>query len=715
MQAHCQDPDSPFDIIVRLRHHDGDWRFIQSRGRASRDAKGCAIRLTGTHIDVTQRMQSEKAAQAASLAKSEFLANMSHEIRTPMNGVVGMVDILQQTQLMPEQRRMLSTIQNSSQSLLHILNDILDYSKIEADKLVVERIPTHLRDVAEGVAQLMASTAHTKKINLSVFVAPSLPCWIVSDPTRLRQVLLNLLGNALKFTRNDAVHGGMVELRVEPGMQADGSPAVVLSVSDTGIGMSEVVVAKLFQPFIQADETTARQYGGTGLGLSISGRLVSLMGGQLTVRSTLGAGSQFSVLLPLQIATAPRQLPADPQLDGVQVHAVMHEATCMEAVQAYCTAAGAQVSFVQGLTLALERLRSAPPAATVLLLGQDVICATQDIALPKGVGLVRLTQRNSSSIGQGITVSSSPLLYLDLIQSVALACGRWSRQDFASRGESPAHARLIPPTVEQAQASGRLILLAEDNETNREVLQEQLHLLGYAADVAEDGVMALEKWRTGRYALLLTDCHMPLLDGFELTAFIRHEEEGSGHHMPIIAVTANAMQGEAQRCMERGMDDYLSKPLRLKELGPMLAKWLPIPVAAAPEASELPHPVHGDSTGVDQPATWDASMISQLVGDNPTLQRRLLEKFLIHTPTQISTMEAALQVNDIKNTASIAHALKSASRTVGAMALGDLCQHIETTGAAQDAPTCNEWVAGLADAFALAKDKIQTHLDTASH
>ena len=708
MLAHFKDPDSLFDIIVRLRHRDGDSRFIQSRGRASRDANGRAIRFTGTHIDVTQRIQSEKAAQAASLAKSEFLANMSHEIRTPMNGVVGMVDILQQTQLMPEQRRMLTTIQNSSQSLLHILNDILDYSKIEAGKLAVERIPTHLRDVAESVTQLMATTANDKKINLSVFVSPSLPCWIVSDPTRLRQVLLNLMGNALKFPRSDVA--GVVELRVEPGVQADGSPAVVLCVSDNGIGMTEAVVAKLFQPFTQADESTARQFGGTGLGLSISVRLVSMMGGQLTVHSTYGQGSQFSVLLPLQTATPARVLPAEPQLDGVHVLAVMHHAQRRQAVQAYCTAVGAQVSFVDSLALALERLRTEYSLTNVLLLGQDVICAAHDIDLPNGVGLVRLTQRNSSSSGSGITVSVCPLLYLDLIGSVALASGRWSRHDFASQCEVLNNAQMTAPTVEQAQASGRLILLAEDNETNREVMQEQLRLLGYAAEVADDGLIALEKWRSGRYALLLTDCHMPHMDGFELTAAIRRDE-APGTRLPIIAVTANAMQGESQRCLEHGMDDYLSKPLRLKELGPMLTKWLPLLLTETScEPESQPHALQLISP-VGQLDIWDASMLGQLVSDDPTLQRRLLEKFLINTAGQVSKIETAANAGDTASACAVAHTLKSGARTIGTMALGELCQHIETAGSAKDATACSAWAAGLVDAFAQAKDKIRSHLD----
>jgi len=593
LMAHIKDSDVPFESIIRLRHKNGQWRWILSRGRATRDASGRAIRVSGTHSDITERKRIEDAAQSANLAKSEFLANMSHEIRTPMNGVIGMVDILQQTALQPEQQRMLSTIANSSQTLLHILNDILDYSKIEAGKLKVEHIATPLKEVAESVQQLMQAVAGAKGLTLSLSIAPDLPTAIYADPTRLRQVLMNLLGNAIKFTRGEATQTGHVSLLLEQGALPDGQPAVLLRVRDDGIGMSPEVVATLFTPFCQADASTARQFGGTGLGLSISQRLVTLMGGQITVQSSPGAGSEFTVTLPL------------------------HEAVI------------AAIAFEQP--------------------------------------------------------------------------------------QQPVQLRASAPSMDEATASGHLILLAEDNETNRDVLGEQLRLLGYCADMAEDGREALEKWRSGRYALLLTDCHMPHMDGFALTAAIR-ESEQPGRRLPIIAITANAMQGEAQRCLQAGMDDYLSKPLRLAELAPMLEKWLPLPagleeiakmVQDAPEVIAS-NAVLTSATGIFD--IWNCNTLSELVGDNDSLHRRLLEKFLLNASHQVIRIEAQALAGDATQAANVAHMLKSAARSVGALALGELCQQIETAGLTNEAAHCAALATGLASAFAQAQARIHAHL-----
>ena len=667
--------------------------------------------LCGISTDITERIRIEQAAHAANQAKSEFLANMSHEIRTPMNGVVGMVDVLQQTELSVQQHRMLETIHSSSMVLLAILNDILDLSKIEAGKLAIEYLPTNLRELTEEVAQLIVTSSTTQALDFFVFVDPDLPRWILIDPTRLRQILMNLLSNALKFTPIREGQPARVVLTVTPCEGNDGAPCVRLCVTDNGIGISEQAQTQLFQPFTQADASTARQFGGTGLGLSISHRLVQLMNGNISVRSTFGEGTEFTVELPLNDAAPRRMQLFDPRLDGVRVLAVTHDAEVEKIISRYCRAAGAQVSVAASLASAHQQLHEAAtaPGSTVLLLDRMATDSDPVLHLPANVGLVLLDRTRGESRFSQFTVSTRPLLHNDLIQGLAMANGRMIPPEFGSADER----RRPPPTpeapnIEEARLRGQLILLAEDNETNREVMQAQLKLLGFASEVAEDGLSALALWRTGQFAMLLTDCHMPRMDGFELTHSIR-QEEPKGSRLPIVAITANARQGEAERCRARGMDDYLSKPLRLNELGPMLTKWMPLATPLLQQPQPQVAPLRQVTPPVELPL-WDAMTLTELVGDNPTLHRRLLEKFLSHAQVQVTDICAAATAGECKTLAGVAHTLKSAARSVGALQLGELCQGLETTGLAGDASSCNAMAMGLPQALAEVQALIRTHL-----
>ena len=751
--------EKEFDTEFRVLWPNGTVRSIRALAKVMRDAAGQPVRMIGTNWDITERKQAEinlqehadalalanaeldqhqhhlkelveartkeleKArveADSANRSKSEFLANMSHEIRTPMNGVVGMVDILQATQLNPSQQRMLDTVHNSSLALLSILNDILDFSKIEAGKLEVESIPTHLREVVEGVAQLMLNVAGSKDAQISLFVDPALPTWIYSDPTRLRQVLFNLLGNALKFVSQGK---GRAMLHVHPVVRPDGMACVQLSVIDNGIGMSEAVVGRLFKPFSQADASTARKFGGTGLGLSITKRLVEMMHGRISVTSTPSVGSEFTIEFPLQAAPVPagRATSTQPDLNGVRVMAVTPVAACSTLFQVYLGEAGANVTVVPDLATAHQRLAQLP-GDTVLLLdledeGVGPIGQAHDPQWPAGVHVVRLVTRDTSREETSDTpahetrILARPLLRHDLIRGVAVASGRLRTPDSDESVERRFAQRCRAPGVEEAAQSGQLILIAEDNDTNREVMQEQLRLLGYASEVAEDGLVALNMWHSGRYGLLLTDCNMPNMDGFELTGAIRQAEVAgaAGRRLPIIAVTANAMQGEAMRCRERGMDDYLSKPLRLNELGSMLARWRPL---SAEVTDVVPDAVPPTPTSLS--SIWDATVLTSMVGDNPAMHRRLLEKFLLSANKQVTHIVAAAAIEESATVGNIAHALKSAARTVGTLRFGELCEALETAGKAGDATLCSALIMELPETFALASQRIHKHLESFS-
>ncbi|TSA21603.1 MAG: response regulator [Betaproteobacteria bacterium] len=366
-------------------------------------------------------------------------------------------------------------------------------------------------------------------------------------------------------------------LEVEPCLLVGEQSGVSLRVSDNGIGIGQETLAKLFQPFAQADEATARKFGGTGLGLSISQRLVKLMGGEISVVSALDEGSEFTVLIPLHLATPMVAAANDSNLNGIQVLFVSQNELLSKAVNAYCVAAGATVSVLADLAAAHQSVQQNKSGLQVVVLDASVKVSAGELGFAAGVGVVHLVRRDDASrSSHEIQVQEQPLLYHDLLHGVALACGR--EVDIADHLATDVSENLEPqvPTTEAARQNNQLILLAEDNEINRELMQEQLRLLGYASEVAVDGIEALKMWRTGDYALLLTDCHMPNMDGFELATAIRREEL-TGIRLPVIAVTANAMGSESQRCLDHGMDDFLSKPLRMAELDAMLNRWLPQP------------------------------------------------------------------------------------------------------------------------------------------
>jgi CheY-like chemotaxis protein/nitrogen-specific signal transduction histidine kinase/HPt (histidine-containing phosphotransfer) domain-containing protein len=629
------------------------------------------------------------AADEASRAKSSFLATMSHEIRTPMNGVIGMIDVLQQTNLTGHQVEMLDLIRESAFSLLTVIEDILDFSKIESGRLELEQAPFSLREMTENTCGMLANLALKKAVYLTVFVEPAIPATVIGDAQRLRQVLVNLVSNAIKFS-SGRDRPGRVAVRVRLAGHSTGSQvAVVLDVIDNGIGIDESTRARLFTAFSQADTSTTRRFGGTGLGLAISRRLVDLMDGTLELKSEAGQGSTFSVYLSLLPAQREALVRPAPELAGLRCMIVGGAGELATDLAAYLVAEGAQTHRATDVPQACSLMEALPPGQWIVLMdtsdpaiNDDSLHVLRQRAQAYGLRIVVIGQDPGSKAlaldTDVVSVDGNVLTRRRLCRAVNLAAGR-EQVPASTLVSAPAvrhSGELKVPSREDARRAGRLILVAEDDATNQKVILRQLALLGFAAEMASDGRQALELWRSGDYGLVLTDLHMPTMDGYELTAAIRAQEQG-GQRVPIAALTATALKGESERCRAAGMDMYLTKPLQLADLRAALDElFLPLssPLPAVPTEREA---LDGSAA-----AAVDIRVIENLVGNDPTVISDLLHGFQDSAGRTVELLKAACNMGDMTTTIEQAHRLKSSSRAVGALVLGEICEEIENAGKA---------------------------------
>lgn len=677
-----------WQMRFRLAATGAGYRWLAGQSTPEKQDDGAVI-WHGYIQDVTEETEMQLALEAAKAqaeravaTKSSFLANMSHEIRTPMNGVIGMLDILAENNTDANQAESISLMRESAYSLLTIIDDILDFSKLEAGKLNIAKEPLWLTPVVEQICSMLDYLALKSKVELTFYIDPAIDSKLLFDPNRLRQILVNLLSNAIKFSSN-LDRPGQVRLAITLADKQQQQALLDFTITDNGIGMAPDVVGKLFQPFTQADDSTSRKYGGTGLGLAITHQLVQLMDGVVTAESLPGMGSTFKVTLPLEIV-ATDSMPEEPSLRAIEL-IILGEKSQQTLIDYanYLSAEGAKVGWLPLSAVTEEQLFTLKTRvvwlfdsvyskgdATTLVDKIKQYQAERSRFVILGRGRRRKVRRSSKDT---VVIDANVLQRSQLVQAVYAA--------YHDQELPLITAKIALPVASQQHYR---ILVLEDNSTNQKVIKQQLLRLGYQVVVAEDGMAGLRYTRKQTFDLILSDLHMPNMDGYQFVKAFRQEEQQQGRNrIPIIALTANIVPEELVRCKEEGMDDYLVKPLPVQQLKAALDTWLGTKKTTSIMNSK--HYINTDTAKVagSNKVSFDTTLLIETVGEDAVTE--ILRDYAFSLEAAMAKLEQAMVMNDYSMMATESHKLKSSSRFVGAEHLADTFANLE-----QEARQCAE-------------------------